>query len=188
MEKERNLWQIRILNALKAVEYDTSFLEYSQKEDDHGKGFMTSIAISKGLYDYLNIKGLVNTEICPITGEILKNKNNSFSCYGRKIFLSENGKNICEDINRKERAATGYDYDKEKKLKSLFPIINLLIWATSFISSYIIIKPKEFWYFFLFLAIGFITRSLLNKIFIKISINFSKLKKKKLKRIYYFFF
>jgi hypothetical protein len=63
------------------------------------------ITFDKGIYDYLNDKGLINTGRCPITGQSI-DKTHFYQIFGRKVYLSEKGKAIAKEIDRKDHIKT----------------------------------------------------------------------------------
>ena len=63
------------------------------------------ITFDRGIYNYLNDKGLINTGRCPITGQSI-NRNHFYQFFGRKVYLSEEGKEIAKEIDRQDHIKT----------------------------------------------------------------------------------
>jgi hypothetical protein len=60
-----------------------------------------SLTRNKGIYDYLNERGLINTGYCPVTGDKINNDVH-YKIFGRIVYLSEKGKEIAKEFDRKE--------------------------------------------------------------------------------------
>lgn len=163
MNQKSNKWQANILAALEKSSFDSSDLIYRQSIDDSGKGFMEQIAQKKDRFEYLDNLNLANTGLCPITGKPIQNSF-QYSIFGRTIFLSQEGSQICEQIRRQDMSERGVDYDDFKQQKSKVKsqvevqtsIISALIWVISFVGSYYLINPDGFLSFIFFLLIGYI--------------------------------
>jgi len=59
------------------------------------------ITYDRGIYDHLNEKDLINTGRCPITGQSIGGTH-FYQIFGRKVYLSEEGKAIAKEFDRKE--------------------------------------------------------------------------------------
>lgn len=63
------------------------------------------ITFDRGIYNYLNEKGLINTGRCPITGQLI-DKTHFYQIFGRKVYLSKEGKAIAKEIDRQDHIKT----------------------------------------------------------------------------------
>lgn len=63
------------------------------------------ITFDRGIYNYLNDKGLINTGRCPITGQSI-DETHFYQIFGRKVYLSEEGKEIAKEIDRQDHIKT----------------------------------------------------------------------------------
>lgn len=59
------------------------------------------VAYSLTIYEHLNSKGLVNRGFCPITGEKIGTEH-FWEFFGRKVFISEKGKALAQEWDKKE--------------------------------------------------------------------------------------
>lgn len=156
-------WKKDILNALiKEGTFDMQMFNHYYNKDDTGKSFMENIAYNNKAYNYLNNLGLVNRKFCPITGEGIDESFN-YTIFGRCIYLSQKGLEICHSINREEHGKrnTKLSYDeilqekrrgksKANRFTSIITIINAII---SIYLSFIIVNPSGYFSFILFAII-----------------------------------
>ncbi|MBO0593123.1 hypothetical protein I2486_17105 [Cellulophaga sp. E16_2] len=158
-------WQNNILSALANSSFDTKVLIRHQSLNDNGKRFMEEIAFQKNIYDYLNNMGLVNTGICPIIGNPIINEQYQYSIFGRIIYLSREGSEICENTRRTDSESIGVDYDSFKNQKTVSKQkAQWLTFATIVLSglvSYFITSPSSFWSIIIFIVLFFILMRIL---------------------------
>jgi hypothetical protein len=173
---KENKWQKNIIHVLELADFKPSnyfesvesFKELANNEDS-GKQFMEQIAQQKRVYEYLDNLSLVNTGICPITGQKMGDKNSgpfNFTIFGRTIFLSREGKEICENLKRKSiEKQTGLNYDAVRKIERIrgrnYKFYNLFIIVLSLAIPYYIVKPNSFWSFLLFIILFLVTSVLI---------------------------
>lgn len=162
---KQNEWQNNILLALENFGFDTTNLIKYQSLNDSGKKFMEVIASQKNIYDYLNNLGLVNTGICPITGSQI-HQQYQYSIFGKTIYLSREGSEICENIRRSQSESIGVDYDNFKNQKSASrqkaKWFTYVIIFLSAIISYYITNPNSLWSIMLFIVLFLIVLGILN--------------------------
>lgn len=160
-EERIKKWQEDILNAMnekKMVDMNIFFLkDYGKDDNAKNKKFMEDIVFGNDVYLYLNSKGLVNLGFCPITGENI-DQSYSFTMFGRKIFLSEKGMSICNEIKRndeKKLNVSNIPYEKiAQKEKNMKLITKVLSFVISFYLSYQLINPSGIFSILFFLILG----------------------------------
>lgn len=59
------------------------------------------VTLDRGIYEYLDSKGLINRGRCPITGESIGSEHN-YQIYGRIVYISKEGKKIAQEWDRQE--------------------------------------------------------------------------------------
>jgi hypothetical protein len=106
----REVWMQNIFDALNSVNFESpkgGKWEISQFRDIY-ELIRYHITYDRGIYNFLNEKGLINTGICPITGEPTQ-KGYAYSFFGRSIKMSAKG----SEISKQE------DPDYDEKLANL---------------------------------------------------------------------
>lgn len=155
-------WHKSILEALENDRYEMSTF-YFTGENKNNKTLMEGIALKGETYNFLNSKGLINTGICPISGEKTNNTIN-YNIYGRKVYLSQIGLEVCNKIDRnewnKEKHSVDYDTFQDlkqqtrKKTKSQVQLITLIILVLALTASWVILSPSGFFSFLGFICLS----------------------------------
>jgi tetratricopeptide (TPR) repeat protein len=145
-EQRIQRWKNDILDALTKDEtFDIAQFNQYLEQDDFGKSFIENIAYNSKAYHYLNNLGLVNQKYCPITGEDIDESFN-YSVSGRHIFISQNGLEIFNSINRKDHSTentklffenTKPFQEKEKSSSKTNRFIPVIIFVNAIISAYL---------------------------------------------------
>jgi len=128
-------WQDNIIEELKSnqdFEEYAKYLEYLKYEHYSGKEadmvFMQQVAQNKSVYEYLDKLGLVNYGVCPITGESISDEQHgNYTIFGRTIYLSVDGHNICKDLRQKgSKLPVELLQKRKKEMKKLNLAVKLL--------------------------------------------------------------
>lgn len=179
-EERIKKWQEDILNAMnetKMVDMNLFFLkQYGKDENTKNKRFMEDVVFRSDVYLYLNSKGLVNLGFCPITGEDI-DQSNSYTMFGRKIFLSEKGMSICNEIKKNDHNKfSNVPYEKmvqkEKNMKLITKVLSSII---SFYLSYQIINPSGIFSILFFLILGAVLIPIISFLLLLLYSNFKGL-------------
>lgn len=166
-------WRKSILEALEQNNYKMSDF-YFTKYNSNNKDLLQHIALKSETYNFLNSKGLINRGFCPITGEKINNTVN-YNIYGRSVYLSSKGIEICKKIDKNEwnneNSKVDYDTFQElrqqtaQKTKSQVKLITLILGVISLIISWYIVSPSGFFSFIGFLLLGVVFFYVLGWIF-----------------------
>jgi hypothetical protein len=185
-EERIEKWQVDILDALNSkfiIDKKLFFLK-SENDDDiaYNKKFMEDVASRGDFYMYLDNLGLVNRGFCPITGENI-DESYSFTMFQRKVFLSEKGMSICNEIKKNEydkRNISNFPYEKMvqkgKNMKSIFRVLSSII---SFYLSYQFINPSGIFSILFFLILGAVLIPIIEFLLIFLYANLKGLIRKK---------
>lgn len=196
-EQKKVKWKDDILNALNEEgTFDIKMFNLILERDVSGKNFMEQVAYDGKAYLYLNSLGLVNRGFCPITGKDIDESLN-YNIFGRYIYLSEEGLDICKAIQRKEHNTSNakLSYDETEQLKrrgvtnaNRFSfIVALVVVIFSFYLAFSLINPTGFLSYMFFVVLGIVFyrvfmwffNMFLIDIFILISFYFKRLLVKK---------
>ena len=126
-------WHKSILEALQSDGYKMSDF-YFTSNNLNNNSLLQHVALKENSYNFLNSKGLINRDFCPITGESINNTLN-FNIFGRVVYLSEKGLETCENIKRREwnKDNPKIDYDTfknhKKRTRGFVYIFYLLFWG-----------------------------------------------------------
>lgn len=191
-EQKKAKWKDDILNALnREGTFNMKMFNLILERDVSGKDFMEQVAYDSKAYIYLNSIGLVNRGFCPITGKDIDESLN-YNIFGRYIFLSEEGLDICKAVQRKEHNTSNskLSYDETEQLKrrgasnaNRFTFIAVLfIVIFSFYLAFILINPAGFLSYIYFIVLGVVLyrvfmwffNMFLIDIFVLISIKFKR--------------
>src|SRR5690606_35591453 len=122
-------WRTTILKNLEENNIDMSKFYYSTSNKNN-KDLLQYISLKNETFQYLDENGLINRGFCPITGEVINNTYH-YSIFNRKVYLSEKGIEICENINKTEWKNNKIDYDSfqesKRNTKKQAPIIFLIL-------------------------------------------------------------
>lgn len=187
-----NTWQKNILKALKERAsqniYDTDktnyqreiatieFFEETLEKDKYGKRFMELVTLSEDVYYCLNDMKLINTGVCPITGETVGTDYSwgyKYEYLDRFVNLSKKGQEICKRINKNEQNGLNFNIsNKMMKRKLAFNILKYSSYIASIVITYMLVRPDNIktWFLFLILSFifGFILYALTLYVFMKI--------------------
>ena len=166
-------WHKNILVALENNGYKMNFYLHT---DFNNKQLFQDFMLKSDTFNFLNNAGLVNTGFCPITGEQLISKEN-YNIYGRVIYLSPKGTEVCKLIDRNEwtkengiEKLSQYNQlitDKEIRFGNSRKIAKLFVWIKillSIIFSYLIVKPNSLVKFLIFFVVLFIIEFIIGRI------------------------
>lgn len=119
-QKEENvkIWIKDICDSLNSDEYKDIYPDsdnYDYQEFKHPKELIDIIVINSSKFHFLNQKGLINRGFCPITGEVLDKFPMQWGMYGRNVFMSNEGVELCKkydkdsDLELPGHTEEGYD-------------------------------------------------------------------------------
>ncbi|HSD08172.1 hypothetical protein [Flavobacterium sp.] len=145
---------------------------YLSDLNKNNKDLLEHIVLMPDTFNHLNNKGLLNVGYCPITGEKI-GISNSYNMYGRHIYLSKTGLEICKGVNKNDWKENDISYDEFERLKNKsreksrkqasFVVITLII--LSIFISWNIVSPTGFLSFLSFVLIGFVVFFILGWLF-----------------------
>lgn len=171
-------WRTTILKNLEENNIDMSKFYYSTSNKNN-KDLLQYISLKNETFQYLDGKGLINRGFCPITGEVINNTYH-YSIFNRKVYLSEKGVEICENINKTEWKNNKIDYDSfqesKRNTKKQAPIIFLILISISLVTSWKMIAPDSFFSFIGFILASIIFFAIFWKIFIFLFARYQRIK------------
>ena len=88
---------------------------------------MEQVAQNGPLYTYLDNLGLVNYDVCPITGKFITDgRGSKYTIFGRSINLSLEGLNICKKTRQKQGKLPQLIDKRQNQVKKLNLALKLL--------------------------------------------------------------
>lgn len=147
MDDFPKLWMTDICNELNSSGFEMEDLtgvgkfDISRLNNSPIDLMKTYVTYNADMYEHLNSKGLVNRGYCPITGEKI-GTNNLYQFFERKVYLSEAGKKLAKEWDRREYIKL---YGKEpisekQKFKESREYQPVLSWAIIIVIVMLILK------------------------------------------------
>ncbi|WP_140939590.1 hypothetical protein [Sphingobacterium lumbrici] len=171
-------WRTAILKNLEENNIDMSEFYFSTFNKNN-KDLLQHISLRAETFQFLDERGLINRGFCPITGETINNTYN-FNIFNRTVFLSEKGVEVCENIDRKKWKNDKIDYDSfqasKRNTKKQAPVIFLVLFSISLVTSWKMIAPDGFFSFIGFVLVSIIFFTIFWKIFIFLFARYQKTK------------
>lgn len=167
-------WRENIFQELKNSGVVMSDFYFSEMNKNN-KDLLEHIVLMSETYNLLNNKGLLNKGYCPITGEKI-GTSYSYNMYGRHIYLSKTGLEICKGVNRDDWNAdneSNISYDEFEKLKKnnreksrmQASTVVFILAILSILISWNVVSPTGFFSFLGFVVVGFIVFFILGWLF-----------------------